>query len=90
MSVPTSVDLDPQATAASAFLVRATRVREGATPTMPEGEQAQQMSCTLQSSESIVATGTLRVQPGRDDTGAVTRISSGTVELNYKVGNGGR
>ena len=90
MSVPASVDLDPQATASSAFLVRATRVREGATQTAPEGEQAQQMFCTLQSNAATVSTGTLRIQPGRDENGAVTRISSGTLELNYKNNNGGQ
>ena len=84
LPVPSDVVLDSTATAESAFLVRATRVREGSPPAAVQGE-AQSMTCKLESANSVVVTGNLRVQPGLDEHRAVTRISSGTIELSYRA-----
>jgi hypothetical protein len=81
LAVPSDVALDPTATASSAFLVRATRVLDGFTAGATE--DAQRMTCTLQSGDATVATGTLRIRPGLDENRVVTRISSGTLELSY-------
>jgi hypothetical protein len=90
LSVPSNVELDPNATASSAFLVRATRILEGSNASLTEGQGSQQMVCKLESSENPVATGTLRIEPGRDESGAVTRISTGTVEIDYRRSGGSR
>ena len=90
LSVPSNVELDPNATASSAFLVRATRIPEGSYAALAEGQESQRMVCKLESSENPVATGTLRIQPGRDESGAVTRISTGTVEIDYRRSGGTR
>ena len=79
LPVPADVILDSSATAESAFLVRATRMREGSA--INEG---QPMVCKLESANQVVMTGTLHVQPGIDEMRAVTRISSGTIELKYR------
>jgi len=84
LSVPSNVELDPNAAASSAFLVRATRIPEGSNASLTEGQESQQMVCKLESAENPVATGTLRIQPGRDESGAVTRISTGIIELEYR------
>jgi hypothetical protein len=84
LAVPSDVALDPTATASSAFLVRATRLREGSSVgTTGPSQDAQRMTCTLQSGDATLATGTLRIQPGLDENRLVTRISSGTLELKY-------
>lgn len=84
LAIPSDVALDPTATASPAFLLRATRVREGfSAGTTGPGQDAQRMTCTLQSGDATVATGTLRIQPGLDENRVVTRISSGSLELRY-------
>lgn len=84
LPIPGDVMLNPAATASSAFLVRATRVRPGSSEAAPPvGQGAEAMSCTLQSGDTTLATGTLRIRPGVDENGAATRISAGTFELKY-------
>jgi hypothetical protein len=79
LPVPTDVTLDSSAITESAFLVRATRMREA-----PQTATGQPMVCRLESADRTVMTGTLHVQPGVDEKGQVTRISSGTLQLNYQ------
>ena len=79
LPVPTDVVLDPSATVESAFLVRATRMREPL-----QTNVGQPMVCRLESGDQNVMRGTLHVQPGVDEKGQVTRISSGTLQLNYQ------
>ena len=87
LAVPSEVALDPSATASSAFLVRATRLLAGATAPNPDAEA---MTCTLQNGDATLSTGTLRIRPGLDENGVVTRISSGTMDLKYGSTEGGR
>ena len=84
LAVPDDVVLDSTATATSAFLVRATRIRDGASAAAVSEPDPQRMTCKLESAATLV-TGTLRIQPGVDERRAVTRISSGTIELSYRA-----
>jgi hypothetical protein len=52
--------------------------------------EPQGMTCRLESSDTEIATGILRIQPGTDDRGAVTRISSGSLQLSYRRATEGR
>jgi hypothetical protein len=86
LAVPEDVVLDSGATAESAFMVRATRIREGSNvAAATEPTTAQAMTCKLESNDAAVVTGTLQIQPGTDERRAVTRISSGTLELKYRA-----
>ena len=85
LTIPPDVPLDPAAAASSAFLVRATRLRPGSGSAPAPSQGAQAMTCTLQNGDVTLATGTLRLLPGVDENGAVTRISSGTFELKYNA-----
>lgn len=91
LAVPSEVALEPTATASSAFLVRASRILQGSSAgTTGPSQDAQRMTCTLQSGDATVATGTLRIHPGLDENRVVTRISSGTLELKYGGTDGAR
>lgn len=91
LAVPSEVALDPSATASSAFLVRATRLLEGSSPgANGPSQEAAAMTCTLHNGDAALSTGTLRIQPGRDENGVVSRISSGTMDLKYGSTEGGR
>ncbi|MCA1561805.1 MAG: hypothetical protein LC804_16580 [Acidobacteria bacterium] len=83
LAVPEDVVLDSSATAESGFMVRATRLREGSSA--PTVSASQSMTCKLESADAAVVTGTLQIQPGTDERQAITRISSGTLELKYRA-----
>jgi hypothetical protein len=84
LPVPADVPLDTTATASSAFLVRATRLREPPATGGPAGGASQGITCRLESLDAEVASGVMRLEPGRDERGGVTRISSGTLQLTYR------
>lgn len=90
LPVPRDVDLDATATAESAFLVRAARVKDGSGAAAQGAGDSQSMTCTLHSGEAEVAKALLRIQPGVDENRAVTRISRGTIELNYRATAGAK
>ena len=80
-SVPEDLTLDRAATAAQAFLVKATRVTDDSAPSPASDTTA--LSCTLQSNNATLATGTLQLTPGVDEQGRATRVSAGTFDLQY-------
>ena len=75
--VPSSTDLDPKATAESAFLLKVARVQNGGDST------GAAISCRLQGADRTLATGKLRLTPGVDEQGRVNRVSAGSFELTY-------
>src|SRR6266540_590091 len=77
-----STDLEPNASVESPFLVRATRVPEGA---QPETTGAAAVSCRLDTRERNLATASVALRPGADASGRVNRVSAGSVELHYKA-----
>ena len=82
LPVPTDVTLDANATAGSAFLVRATRIPEGGSaPELPGATT--EVTCTLQNPDTTLATGKLQLTPGVDEQGRVNRVSAGSFELTY-------
>ncbi len=81
-NIADNVALDPNASVESPFLVRATRVPEGA---QPETTGAAAVSCRLDTRERNLATASVALRPGADASGRVNRVSAGSVELHYKA-----
>ena len=76
-----NIPVDPNAAAESPFLIRATRVVEGA---QPAGVDGAAVSCRLDTRDGNLATGALTLQPGVDAQGRVNRVSAGSLELTYQ------
>jgi hypothetical protein len=88
LPVPPDVQLDPNATAESAFLIRASRVLPGSGTSPGPNQDAQRMSCRLESADREISSATLRIQPGLDENRSSSRISTGTLELSYRAPGG--
>lgn len=82
LDVAPNAPLDPNATAPAQFLLRATRVPDG-DPPPPLAAAATEVTCSMQTPDAVLATGTLRLLPGVDERGAVTRVSAGSLQLTY-------
>jgi len=77
-----NVALDPNAATHAPFLIKAEKVQDGnVTPPV----DAAAVSCRLDTRQKKLAEATLQLQPGTDHNGQVSRISAGTIKLNYQA-----
>ena len=82
-----NLDLDPSAALQPGFPVKALRIPAAAQTRINDPQQSE-VSCSLRSGDTTIAAGLLRfnITPGSSD---VSRVSSGTVEIEYKtIGDG--
>jgi hypothetical protein len=79
--VADNVSLDPDAVIDSPFILRATRVDDASS----EGDGGTAVSCQVQTAEGALANGELRLDAGVDGSGRVTRVSSGSLRLTYRL-----
>lgn len=78
-----NLNLDPSLAFQPGFAIKATRIPEGAEGRSVDPAHSP-VSCSLRSGDTTVATGVLRVVTTPTGTDG-TRVSSGTVELEYKA-----
>jgi hypothetical protein len=76
-----NVQLDPDATAQSPFLIKAAKVQDGSVAKVDGAA----VSCRLDTREKKLAEGALQLQAGADRRGQVNRVSAGTLQLKYQT-----
>jgi len=84
VNVPDNVTLDENVAVESGFLVKAKRVLENVEPQQTEPAHPA-LACRLDASGSTLATRALQLQSGADDSGRLNRVSSGVLELSYRI-----